>query len=117
MGLEFQYQLCPTLLLADMEIENPSLAFLYALSDEIRAQTSLFGIVPKIYICIISLITMYLLKFYNGHGGFCYAARSFWSWNAKEPNPHHNFTSSCSTLARLTFVSFFFFNLKTPLTA
>ena len=80
MGLEFQYQLCPTLLLADMEIENPSLAFLYALSDEIRAQTSLFGIVPKIYICIISLITMYLLKFYNGHGGFCYAARSFWSW-------------------------------------
>ena len=60
MGLEFQYQLCPTLLLADMEIENPALAFLYALSDEIRAQTSLFGIVPKIHFRIISLITTYV---------------------------------------------------------
>ena len=29
MNLEFQYQLCPTLLLADMEMGNPALAFLY----------------------------------------------------------------------------------------
>ena len=52
MSLEFQYQLCPTLLLADLEMRILRSRFcmvLNSLSDEIRAQTLLFGIILKLH--------------------------------------------------------------------